>query len=140
VLLHSALWAGDIPAAQGWLDTMNGTMHRGEALGRDLQSLAAGIEALQGRRGEALAKYREALAGYRSLGLAFDEALAVLDMVRLLGADEPEVKSAAEWARATLTRFGATPLVERLETALAVPARLTAEASNTSAPASVAGA
>ena len=140
VLLHSALWAGDIPAAQGWLDTMNGTMHRGEALGRDLESLAAGIEALQGRRGEALAKYREALAGYRSLGLAFDEALAVLDMVRLLGADEPEVKSAAEWARATLTRFGATPLVERLETALAVPARVTAEASNTAAAARVAGA
>ena len=73
------------------------------------------------RRFEALAQFRDALAGYRALSLAFDEALTALDMIELLGADEPEARTAAEWTRATLTRLGATPLVLRLDAALAQP-------------------
>ena len=95
---------------------------------RDLQGLAAGIDALGGNRSVALAQFREALTGYRVLGLAFDEALTVLDMVSLLGADEPEVLTAAEWARGTLTHLGAKPLVDRLDTAMSQPSRAPAGA------------
>jgi len=125
---HATLAAGDLSAAKAWRDTMDATMYRGEALGRDLQGLAAGIDALGGNRSVALAQFREALTGYRVLGLAFDEALTVLDMVSLLGADEPEVLTAAEWARGTLTHLGAKPLVDRLDTAMSQPSRAPAGA------------
>lgn len=42
-------------------------------------------------------------------------------MVQFLGPDEPEVRSAADWARGTLSRLGARPYLERLEAALARP-------------------
>ena len=134
LIVHSALGARDVAAAKAWRDTMNATMYRGEALSRDLQALAAGISALEGRRTEAAVQFRDALAGYRALGLAFDEALTVLDMVTLVGADEPEVRPAADWARATLARLGATPLLERLESAVSQPAGALAKA-NTDASA-----
>jgi len=122
LIVHSALAARDLDAAMEWRATINSTMYRGEALTRDLQALAGGIAALEGRRTEALAQFREAMAGYRALDLAFDEALTALDMVELLGADEAELRAAADSARATLTRLGATPLLERLDAGLAKPA------------------
>ena len=42
-------------------------------------------------------------------------------MVTLLDADEPEVRAAADAARAILERLGAKPLLARLETAVARP-------------------
>ena len=49
---------------------------------------AGGLAALEGRRAEAIAGYREVLRGWRQLGLAFDEALAALDMAILLAPTE----------------------------------------------------
>ena len=129
MIVHSALAAHDVEAARAWRDTMNATMYRGEALGHDLQTLAAGIAALEGRRSDALSQFREALAGYRALGLAFDEALTVLDMVSLLGAGEPDVQTAADWARTTFTRLGARPLLERLDAGMSGSPQATTEPS-----------
>jgi hypothetical protein len=82
----------------------------------------AGVAALDGRGPEALAGYREALRGYRALELAFDEAVAIVDMATVLPAperDAADVGAAFDIARATLTRLGANPFLLRLEAAIA---------------------
>ena len=115
---RAALWAGDSAAARDALDRLAKTMFRGQALALDHASIEAGIAAVEGRTAEALALYRETLRGWRTLGCAWDEALTVVDMVNFLGADEPDVRTAADWARATLTRLGARPYLERLQAGL----------------------
>ena len=64
--------------------------------------------------------YREALRGWRALGLAFDEALTVLDIAILLDPTDremPEAADALHAARETLTRLGADPFLARLDAA-----------------------
>lgn len=92
------------------------TSHRPRSL-----TLRAGIAALEGRRGEAVAGYREAMRGWTQLGLAFDHAMAGLDMAVLLAPTEREMAEApasVEAAAETLTRLGARPFLARLEAAL----------------------
>src|SRR5437899_12619972 len=81
-------------------------------------TIGAGLAAAEGRRAESLAMYRDALRRWRDLGLVFDEALACIDMATLLDTDEPEVRAAAQSARAILERLGAKPLLARLEAAM----------------------
>ncbi|CAN5738246.1 hypothetical protein BH24CHL5_BH24CHL5_10250 [soil metagenome] len=101
------------------MDLLGRTMFRGQALALDKAAIEAGIHAVEGRAAEALALYRDTLRGWRALKLAWDEALTVVDMVTFLGADEPDVRAAADWARETLSRLGAQPFLERLDAALA---------------------
>jgi hypothetical protein len=77
----------------------------------------AGIAALEGRASDALSGYREVLGVWRDLGLVWDEAMCAIDMATLLDPSEPEVASAAEVARRTLTRLGAKPFLARLDAA-----------------------
>jgi class 3 adenylate cyclase len=118
---RAALWDRELDAARNTLAELNVTMFRGDALALDKATLEAGIAALEGRAGDALAKYREAVRGWRTLQCAWEEALAVVDMVTFLGGDDAEMKEEADWARSTLTRLGAQPYLERLEAALAAP-------------------
>lgn len=86
--------------------------------------MRAGIAALEGRRGDAIAGYREALRGWRGLGLAFDEAMAALDLAILLAPtarEMPEATAVIEWTRETLSLLGATPLLVRLRAAVDEP-------------------
>ncbi len=115
---RSALWAGDPAGARDTL-TRGHTSHRGAALTLDQRTIQAGATALEGRTADALAMYREVLRGWRELGAAFDEALAVVDMVNFVGAAETDVRSAADWAWTTLSRLGAQPFLDRLEAGLA---------------------
>ena len=67
-----------------------------------------------------MAGYREALRGWRTLGLIFDEALAGLGLAILLNPTEremPESPAVIEAARATFAELGARPFAARLETA-----------------------
>ncbi len=116
---RSALWAGNPAGAREALDRLGKTMFRGQALALDKAVIEAGIVAMEGRTAEALAMYREALQGWRDLGAAFDEALTVVDLVKFMGSEEPDVRTAADWARATLARLGAQPYLERLEAGMA---------------------
>jgi hypothetical protein len=117
---RAALWAGDAAGAAALLARLESSLIRGQAVGLDRATLRAGLAALEGRRAEAVAGYRDALRGWRQLGLAFDEAMAVLDMAVLLAPTEREMaeaRTAIEWARETLTRLGALPLLARLDQA-----------------------
>lgn len=120
---RASLWADDAAGAREALDMLGRTMFRGQALALDKASIEAGIAALEGRTAEALAMYRETVRGWRTLKLAWDEALTVVDMVTLLGPDEAEVRNAAEVARLTLARLGAQPYLERLEDGLSDKAK-----------------
>jgi len=115
---RAALWDGDTAAAADIIGTLDGFANRGRAVTLDLVSLRAGLAALEGRRAEAVIGYREALRGWQSLGLAFDEALTVVDLAILLaptGREMAEAPAAIDAARETLTRLGARPLLARLD-------------------------
>ena len=114
---RSALWSGQADDARATLDALVESGYRGAAVELDIATIRAGIAALEGRGAEALAAYREVLKGWRQYGLAFDEALAVTDLATLLPPDEraaPDVQTAVEWARETLQRLGAQPILDRL--------------------------
>jgi hypothetical protein len=98
---------------------------RGQAIGLDRTTLRAGLAALEGRRAEAVTGYREALRGWRQLGLAFDEALTGLDLALLLAPSDqemPEASAAIGAVRETLMRLGADPLLARVDAAPPAPA------------------
>lgn len=127
--VRAALWAGDAEAARLVAAQLDASVIRGQAIALDRVTLRAGIAALEGRRADAIAGYREALRGWHALGLAFDEAMAALDLAILLAPTEREMAEAStnfESARETLARLGARPCLARLEEALAAmsnPAR-----------------
>ena len=121
---RASLWAGDAQLADADVATLEATTYWGPALEADRLAARAGVAALAGRGAEALAGYREALRGYRALDLAFDEALAVVDMATVLPSPERDaldVAAAIEAARETLTRLGAVPFLARLDGAGARP-------------------
>ena len=116
---RAALWAGDVPAAAEAAGRIEASVLRGQAIRLDLATVRAGIAALEGRRTDAIAGYRDVLRGWRTAGLVFDEALAVVDMATVLAPSEREMPEAAtviDETRATLTRLRAKPFLERLDT------------------------
>ena len=112
---RAALWAGDPAGAETILEDLVASGFRGQAVDLDLATLRAGIAAQEGRRAESAAAYREALQGWRQMGLAFDESLAALDMAILLDPLEPDLRAFIDTAGETLRRLGALPLLERLD-------------------------
>ena len=116
--VRAALWSGDLAGAMDDLATNEGTAPQGTAVAADRLTMRAGIAALDGRPGDAMPLYREALRAYRSLGLAWDEALCGMDMAILLDRTDPEVRAAADIARETFVRLEAAPFIARLDAAL----------------------
>jgi class 3 adenylate cyclase/tetratricopeptide (TPR) repeat protein len=118
VAVHAAAWLRDVDRAEAVRAHMAGWY--APALEVDGLTLEAGIAALEGRHGAAIAGYEVALGRWRGLGAEFDLALCVMDMATLLG-PEAVAASAADEARAILERVGATPLLQRLDAALGRP-------------------
>ncbi|HSO28541.1 MAG TPA: adenylate/guanylate cyclase domain-containing protein [Candidatus Sulfomarinibacteraceae bacterium] len=117
---RAALWAGDPEASADLVARLDASVERGQAIELDRVTLRAGLAALQGRRTDAIDGYRDALRGWRQLGLLFDEALAVVDLALLLAPTDREMAeapAAIAAARDTLTRLRATPILARLDEA-----------------------
>ena len=124
IATRAALWAGRLEEARELAARVDASIVRGRAIAVDRITLHAGVAALEGRRSDAVAGYREAIRGWQQIGLAFDEALAGLDLAILLAPTERELADAGaivESTRAILTRLGALPLLTRLEAALGGP-------------------
>jgi hypothetical protein len=134
VAARAALWEGDIEAATARVKELDESGLRGLAIDLDRVTFRAGLAALEGRILDAIAGYREALKGYRSLGVEFDLAMAALDLAILVpGAERraPDLEEALVGAAAIFGRLGAGPMLDRLEAALAevpvpAPSRLSA--------------
>jgi class 3 adenylate cyclase/tetratricopeptide (TPR) repeat protein len=114
-----ALWEGDVDAARSDLAALDATGVHGSVVELRRMTIRAGLAALERRPADALAQYREALAGWHDLGLAWDEALTGLDMATLLDPSEPEVRAVTESTRQILERLAAKPYLQRLEAASA---------------------
>jgi tetratricopeptide (TPR) repeat protein len=118
---RAAVWSGDLEAARADLAGLEGLNRRGRGVALERLTIRAGIAALEGRPGDALAMYREALGGWDELGLPWDRALCAIDMATVLDPAEPEVLATASQARATFEQLGARPFLDRLDAALARP-------------------
>jgi hypothetical protein len=118
---RAALWVGDVAAARADLEALESLNRRGRGVALERLTIRAGIAALEGRPGDALAMYREALRGWDDLELPWDRALCTIDMATILDPAEPEVVAAAAVARQALEAMGARPFLARLDTALNRP-------------------
>ena len=118
---RAAVWTRDAERARAALGVLDESGVHGMAVELSRTTIRAGIAALEGRRTEALAAYREAFRGWRDLGLPWYVALAAIDALTVLGPDEPELQAAGEEARAILAGLGAKPFLARLEAAMEQP-------------------
>jgi len=116
---HAFVLAGDAAGAEGTLERLRALGTRGRAVDADRAAIAAGIAALRGDPVGAITGYRSAMAAWRTLGLPWDEALTVLDAVTVLGTADPEIAGWVDGARPTFQRLRATPMVQRLDEAVA---------------------
>ena len=119
VAARAAIWSGAVEDARRARDVLEA--HHGRAARNGLRSVDAGIAALEGRRVEALAGYREATRVWREFGLDFTLALTELDMVFALGTREAEAAGVVDEARTILTRLRAAPLLAMLDAAVTAP-------------------
>jgi len=118
--MRPLLWAGQADAARAVARRMAELPgSNGKANRSDIRAAWAGIAALEGRRDEALASYRQVFAECLDFGMGFVYAERVLDAVRLLGADTPELREPAAEARAIFERLKAAPYLVWLDEALA---------------------
>ena len=114
-----ALWERDGERAAAALAALDSTGAHGRVVDMDRRTIHAGLAALDGRAGDALSAFREALAGWRDLGAPWREALTAITMATLLEPTTPEVRAAMDAAREILVRLQAAPFVARLDAALA---------------------
>ncbi|MGZ8562586.1 MAG: ATP-binding protein, partial [Candidatus Limnocylindria bacterium] len=113
-----ALWDGDLEAARTDLAALDATGVHGPVVELRRTTIRAGLAALEGRPAEALGQYREAIRGWRELGVHWDEALTGIDLGTLLDPSDPYVRNVAESTREILVRLGAKPFLERLDAAM----------------------
>jgi class 3 adenylate cyclase/tetratricopeptide (TPR) repeat protein len=116
---RAAAWVGDADAVGEALRLMEEQPGRVPAAGA--REAKAALAALEGRRGEALAGFTDALRRWRDIGVEFEWGLCALSLVTMLGASDPEARSAADDAAALFERLGSKALQERLAGAMNAP-------------------
>jgi predicted ATPase len=80
--------------------------------------LHAALAALEGRRADAIAGFRDVVRGFRDVGARYNMAWAGLAFVLAVGPADPEARAAAEEAREVFVSAKATPWVERVDAVL----------------------
>ncbi len=115
----AALWDGDPDGVKGLIHEFEESGAYGPVAEARMATLRAGIAAIEKRPQEAMALYREALAGWRQTHSTWDEALTGIDMALLLDPSEPDVAAAIESTREILERLGAQPYLDRIDAAVA---------------------
>jgi hypothetical protein len=116
---RAALWGGDIATAREIADRLDAQPNSSASFTAGRTAVRAGIAALEGRRDEAIAGFRDALARLRAIGEDFELARTGLDFLLLVGPGEPAARAAADEARPIFERVGARPYLERLGAAAA---------------------
>ena len=119
--MHPVLWSRNLARAREVADLLDATLDTGIDAAASRIASRAGIAALEGRTDEAIGGYRTAVQVFRSMSADFLAACHQLDMVVLLGPDQPAVREAAAEARLVFERINARAFLERLDAALAGP-------------------
>ena len=112
---RALLWAGDGGEVRSVLALIDAPNLHGRIVDLSRRTVRAGLLALDGDREGAAREYGSILPQLADVGLVFERALVVLDMVRLLGPDAPIVRESVDEAREILDRLGARPYAARLE-------------------------
>jgi len=130
-----ALWAGDVPQARHVAEMLDADAATDNSAIASRLAIRAGIAALEGRRDDAAAGYREAFTLFTLAYADFERARVGLDAVKLLGPDDPVARDAADFSRAVFERVRATPYLQLLDEALSRPSTSAAKASGARVPA-----
>jgi hypothetical protein len=133
VAAHAALWDGDLESLQRIHRGMEEMGGRGLLVAAQRRAMKAGIDALEGRRTDAVAGYRQAIRELDELGAVLDGLLTAIDMATALGPAEPEVRTQIAAARATAERLGARSLLDRIDSIMQQPAPARAPVSESAA-------
>jgi hypothetical protein len=118
-----SIWSADTAKARELEGVFGRTGGFGAIVTARRGTLGAGLAALDGRTGEALPLFREALRNWRAAGAVWDEALTGITMAQLLDPAEPEVAEVIRSTREILERLHARPYLERLDAAAGARAR-----------------
>ena len=112
---RAAAWLRDLDALREPMTLLAGQPGRSPAAAHSEAKAAAA--ALEGRPGEARTGFSDAWRRWREIGMETEAALCALTWVRLLGADDPEARAAADSAAGLFERLGMTPFLEQLTAA-----------------------
>jgi tetratricopeptide (TPR) repeat protein len=116
---HMAIWDGDASGLRDSLDALDATGQHGPVLDLNRRALHAGLQALSGRAGEALPAYRDVTRSLRDADLPLDEAFVSIDLLRVLGPDNPDGRAAGARAREIFVSLGAVLLLTLVDGMLA---------------------
>ena len=105
---RAALWAADRGSLAGALDAIRAVGPRGRWLTAVTTTLAAGLDALDGRTTAARDGYGLAAARWRTLDVPLQLALCQVEAAHFLPTGTVEAAAAADEARAILAGLGAT--------------------------------
>jgi tetratricopeptide (TPR) repeat protein len=117
-LIRASHWALDLEAARDGLREAEAETFGGRYIDAERALGRAGVAALEGRKEDALAAFRESVEHSRLQRGGFDAAMAQLSALILLP-DEPTIASWADEARACFEAVKSPPLLARVDEAAA---------------------
>ena len=114
-----AVLARDLDGARQDLAALRALAFHAPAFDARIREVEAGVAALEGRAGDALSAFADAVGRWEALGMVVDGAIAGLVMATVLDVHDPRVRQYVDAARATFSRIGDRPMVVWVDDVLA---------------------
>jgi tetratricopeptide (TPR) repeat protein len=114
-IVRSQVWARDAAGVRAAAEALQGDDLHGHQVDLSRRIARAALAGWDGDHETAAREYASILPELVELGLVLEQALVVIDMATVLGADAPLVRASADDARAILERLRARPLLDRLD-------------------------
>jgi hypothetical protein len=113
-----AIWTNDVEGLERWIQLYWDNVIHGGASEGDHFAFEAGLFGLRGDRNGATQRYREAIKRYRELRLELDEAQLAIDMVYVLGPNDPLTIEEVARARTAFAANRARTYLDQLDAAI----------------------
>ena len=117
LVAHLDLWRADPDAAERVIEAGVNKLPDAGASALVRRALTAGISGLRGDRAAALDSYREIIPTLRECRVPLQDVLFAIDLVHVIGPDDPFVAEEVTLARETIDRLGSPLLLRLLEAA-----------------------
>jgi tetratricopeptide (TPR) repeat protein len=118
---RASLWGGDLQGVRATLGALDAGAVHGRVVDLERRAFGAALSAHDGDRERAAREYAAVLPELAEMGLAYKQALIVLDMALVLGPDDPAVQASVDDARAILDRLNARAFSARLDELMGGP-------------------
>lgn len=116
---RGAVWLRDVPGVRSLTERIEQNPQRTPVAGATRSTARGGLAALEGRTSEAVAHFEDAIRRWRATGHDWAAAETALDFAWAVGPQVPEVRQAADEARAVFERLRANVYLERLDAVMA---------------------